>query len=139
MLKTSIPIEISTWLVLIMLYSSHGIGKWDKFDKLQKLHFRRQVRHQPCINNIKYFYFIWQLLVSVHPTKTGKFQLVMGLLSAENVLKCHLQSALCTCDLQEYYFLTRSLHVQHPVMCISSKVTTSWQRPIYKLCSSSMF
>jgi len=58
MLKTSIPIEISTWLVLIMLHSSHGIGEWGKFDKLQKLYFRRQVRHQPCINNIKYFYFI---------------------------------------------------------------------------------
>ena len=51
MLKTSIPIEISTWLGLIMLHSSHGIGQWGKFDKLQKLHFRRQVRHQPCFNN----------------------------------------------------------------------------------------
>jgi hypothetical protein len=38
-----------------MLYSSYGIGEWGKFDRLQKLHFRRQVRHQPCTNNIKYF------------------------------------------------------------------------------------
>jgi hypothetical protein len=57
-----------------------------QLDELQEPHFRRQLRQEPCINKIKPL-CIWCLLISVHPTTIGYFQLVMSLLSLENFLK----------------------------------------------------
>jgi len=47
------------------------------------------------VNKLKYFSFIWWFLISVHTITIGQFNLVTNLLSLENLVWHHLQSALC--------------------------------------------
>ena len=99
MLHFHTPLRI--WL---LLYSRGG-----QLDGLWELNFSRQIRQEPYINKIRYFYRVWWLHISVHPTTISQFQLVMSL-HLYYRLKRRSPSASCACKLPELYLLTGNLH-----------------------------
>jgi len=75
----------------------HTLYQGRPLDELRQAKFRRKRKRKPNINTTKHFCFIWLHLVSVRPATTGYLQLLMSLLSLENILKCLSLSCVCVC------------------------------------------
>jgi hypothetical protein len=65
-----------------------------------------QLTQQLCTNTIKYFFLciLW-FVISVPTATADQFQMVMSLLSLENILKRRSRSASCVYKLPKYYFV----------------------------------
>jgi hypothetical protein len=73
------------------------------------LTFRSKLRQESCINKLKYFFLPRLLLIVFHQSRVDQLQLVMCLVSLENLLKRRPRSTSYTCKPPGYSILQASM------------------------------